>query len=82
MEKLFWKLLLMPNPNIETPKSDGFSHLITDSTGVGQGPYGGVQVGSLELVGWTWDRAEYFLETTHPTGKKVEGAGIFCQDPL
>jgi hypothetical protein len=42
----------------------------------------GFKLDPLELLGWRWDRAEYFLETTHPKGKKVEGAGIFCQDPL
>lgn len=74
MEKLFQKFLLMPNPNVETPKSDRFSHLITDSSGPGQGPHGGVQVGSSTTTGLEMGQSR-ILSRDHSSKRKEGGRG-------
>lgn len=74
MEKLFRKFLLMPNPNVETPKSDRFSHLITDSSGLGQGPHGGVQVGSSRTTGLEMGQSR-ILSRDHSSKRKEGGRG-------
>lgn len=74
MEKLFRKFLLMPNPNVETPKSDRFSHLITDSSGPGQGPHGGVQVGSSTTTGLEMGQSR-ILSRDHSSKRKEGGRG-------
>lgn len=70
----------MPNPNVETPKSDRFSHLITDSSGPGQGPHGGVQVGSYNY--WV-EMESRILSRDHSSKRKEGGRGRdIRQDPL
>ena len=64
----------MPNPNIETPKSDGFSHLITDSSGLGQGPHRGVQVGSSGNSGLEMGQSR-ILSRDHLSKRKEGGGG-------